>query len=216
MLFYIVVGTILTLYSPATGSLLTDIVFLPFGVLFAKSLPREERDHYEGYGLFFMVFAACTILNLTWGAYFVDATVTSYTTTMSEKTVLIRLLMIIVFGPLSEELLFRGCLYGNLRLKMPRLLTCVLTSLLFGAVHGTTLHLFIGTLFGIFLCYIYEVYEDWRHTALYHALYNALTLSDISLIPWKPVFAFVFFTITALVMLVYFYRLIKTQQEGIR
>lgn len=42
---------------------------------------------------------------------------------------------LVVIAPIMEELLFRGWLYGNLRIRMPKWLAILLVSLLFGLVH---------------------------------------------------------------------------------
>lgn len=43
---------------------------------------------------------------------------------------------LIVVAPLAEEILFRGFLYGRLRRRLPVWVSIIVTSLLFGAVHG--------------------------------------------------------------------------------
>ncbi|MBR0423967.1 CPBP family intramembrane metalloprotease [Candidatus Saccharibacteria bacterium] len=40
-----------------------------------------------------------------------------------------------VFAPMIEELIFRGWLYGNLRIRAPKIVAILLVSLLFGLVH---------------------------------------------------------------------------------
>ena len=40
-----------------------------------------------------------------------------------------------VFAPIMEELIFRGWLYGKLRIKIPKVVAILLVSLLFGLVH---------------------------------------------------------------------------------
>lgn len=45
-------------------------------------------------------------------------------------------LTLVVLAPLAEELLFRGYLYGKLRSWMPVLLAAIVTSVIFGVVHG--------------------------------------------------------------------------------
>ncbi len=43
---------------------------------------------------------------------------------------------LVILAPIAEEILFRGYLYGKLRKYMPFWATALLTSLLFGLVHG--------------------------------------------------------------------------------
>lgn len=42
---------------------------------------------------------------------------------------------LVVIAPIMEELLFRGWLYGKLRLEIPKVAAIIITSLLFGLVH---------------------------------------------------------------------------------
>lgn len=42
---------------------------------------------------------------------------------------------LVIIAPIIEELIFRGWLYGNLRLKIPKPLAILIVSLLFGLVH---------------------------------------------------------------------------------
>jgi membrane protease YdiL (CAAX protease family) len=57
------------------------------------------------------------------------------TITMQYQYVLAFLTLIVV-APLAEEILFRGYLYGKLRKHVPLWLAVLVTSALFGAVHG--------------------------------------------------------------------------------
>ncbi|MBR3252524.1 CPBP family intramembrane metalloprotease [Candidatus Saccharibacteria bacterium] len=43
--------------------------------------------------------------------------------------------MLAVFAPIVEEIIFRGWLYGKLRVKIPKWVAILVTSLLFGLVH---------------------------------------------------------------------------------
>lgn len=42
---------------------------------------------------------------------------------------------IVVVAPIMEEIIFRGFLYGKLRLKIPKWVACLVTSLAFGLIH---------------------------------------------------------------------------------
>jgi membrane protease YdiL (CAAX protease family) len=49
---------------------------------------------------------------------------------------LLAFVTLIVVAPIAEEILFRGYLYGKLRKAMPTWVAMLVTSVLFGAVHG--------------------------------------------------------------------------------
>lgn len=49
---------------------------------------------------------------------------------------LLAFLALVIFAPIAEEVLFRGYLFGKLRQKVPLWVAILITSVLFGAVHG--------------------------------------------------------------------------------
>ena len=52
---------------------------------------------------------------------------------------LISALSTVLFAPIAEEVIFRGLVYTRLRRAMPAALACVLSSLVFGLLHGQLL-----------------------------------------------------------------------------
>lgn len=47
----------------------------------------------------------------------------------------IAFLALVIIAPLAEELIFRGWLYGHLRIKIPKTIAIIVTSLVFAVVH---------------------------------------------------------------------------------
>jgi len=79
-----------------------------------------------------------------------------------------------VFAPIIEELIFRGWLYGKLRIKIPKWLAIILVSLLFGLVH---LQWNIGiTVFcmSVISCILREVTGTIYAGTLLHILSNGI------------------------------------------
>lgn len=58
-----------------------------------------------------------------------------YSLYMSGPERAIAFLMLAVVAPIMEELIFRGWFYGKLRVKVPKVVAILATSILFGAVH---------------------------------------------------------------------------------
>jgi membrane protease YdiL (CAAX protease family) len=73
-------------------------------------------------------------------------------------TVPVQILLIVVAAPISEEICFRGMLYGGLRERFPRLAAALIAGLVFGALHALTGLSAVPPLvaFGFFLCLLYE------------------------------------------------------------
>jgi len=90
----------------------------------------------------------------------------------------VQVLLIVVAAPVSEELCFRGMLYGGLREKMPRLAAALLAGVVFGGLHAL-----VGVtavpplmLFGVILSLLYEKTGSIVPGILLHMLNNSIAL----------------------------------------
>jgi uncharacterized protein len=90
----------------------------------------------------------------------------------------VQVLLIVIAAPISEEVCFRGMLYGGLREKLPRFTAALIGGLIFGALHAVTGLSAVPPLmvFGIILCLLYEkTGAIWPGIAL-HMLNNSFAL----------------------------------------
>jgi uncharacterized protein len=90
----------------------------------------------------------------------------------------IRILLIVVLAPISEEVCFRGMLFGGLREKLPRLGAALISGLIFGGLHATTGVTAVPPLivFGVLLALLYEKTGSIVPGILLHMLNNAVAL----------------------------------------
>jgi len=90
----------------------------------------------------------------------------------------VQLLLIVVAAPVSEELCFRGMLYGGLRERLPRLGAALVAGALFGALHLLTGITAVPPLiaFGFVLCLLYEKTGSIVPGVLLHMLNNSVAL----------------------------------------
>lgn len=86
-----------------------------------------------------------------------------------------------VVAPLSEELLFRGCLYRFLKAKISLWFALVLSGLLFAMLHHNLLSLFPLFILGIILAYVYERTGSLKVPILMHGIFNGNTIIVIVL-----------------------------------
>ena len=88
--------------------------------------------------------------------------------------------ILVVFGAaISEEILFRGLIFGALRSHVPFWLAALLSSAFFGLVHlpaGSVAVVLLLTLFGLMLAYIYERTGSIGPCIVLHAINNALAV----------------------------------------
>jgi uncharacterized protein len=93
-------------------------------------------------------------------------------------TVPVQVLLIVIAAPISEEVCFRGMLFGGLRERLPRLLAALIGGLVFGALHAITGLSAVPPLifFGFVLCLLYERTGSVVPGIILHMLNNSVAL----------------------------------------
>lgn len=82
----------------------------------------------------------------------------------------IPVLFLVLIGPLLEELVFRGFLYGPIRRRVGSTIAIVLTAFLFMLGHGQLAQ--STFVFGLFFAYLYESTQSLVPSVLFHVLLN--------------------------------------------
>jgi membrane protease YdiL (CAAX protease family) len=90
----------------------------------------------------------------------------------------LQVLLIVIAAPISEEVCFRGMLYGGLRERLPRIPAALLGGLIFGGLHALTGVSAVPPLmaFGFILCLLYEKTGSIVPGILLHMLNNSVAL----------------------------------------
>ncbi len=90
----------------------------------------------------------------------------------------VQILLIAIAAPVSEELCFRGMLFGGLRNRYPRWIAAAVAALVFGALHALTGISAVPPLiaFGFILCLLYEKTGSILPGILLHMLNNSVAL----------------------------------------
>jgi membrane protease YdiL (CAAX protease family) len=90
----------------------------------------------------------------------------------------VQILLIAIAAPISEEICFRGMLYGGLRERLPRLAAALIAGLVFGGLHALTGVTAVPPLifFGFVLCLLYEKTGSIWPCILLHMLNNSVAL----------------------------------------
>jgi membrane protease YdiL (CAAX protease family) len=90
----------------------------------------------------------------------------------------IQILLIVVAAPISEEICFRGMLFGGLRERLPRAAAALLAGLVFGGLHALTGVTAVPPLmfFGFVLALLYERTGSIWPCILLHMLNNSVAL----------------------------------------
>jgi len=93
-------------------------------------------------------------------------------------TVPVQVLLIVIAAPISEEVCFRGFLFGGLRERWPRIVAALASGLVFGGLHVTTGVSAVPPLifFGFILALLYEKTGSIWPGILLHMLNNSVAL----------------------------------------
>lgn len=84
----------------------------------------------------------------------------------------IGLLLYGVVSPFVEEVIFRGFLYGRMRVYMPKIWAILISALLFGIYHGNLVQGIYGFVMGILFTVVYEKYRNFYLAAIMHSIAN--------------------------------------------
>lgn len=90
-----------------------------------------------------------------------------------------QILLIAIAAPISEEVFFRGMMFGGLRRRMPMLLAALISGIVFGGLHAVTGISAVPPLiaFGFILALLYEKTGSIVPGILLHALNNSVALA---------------------------------------
>ena len=90
----------------------------------------------------------------------------------------VQILLIVIAAPISEEICFRGMLYGGLRERFPMIVAALIAGLVFGALHALTGLSAVPPLiaFGLVLCLLYERTGSIVPGIVLHMLNNSVAL----------------------------------------
>jgi membrane protease YdiL (CAAX protease family) len=90
----------------------------------------------------------------------------------------VQILLIVIAAPVSEEVCFRGLVFGGLRTRLPRLAAALISGLVFGGLHATTGVTAVPPLifFGFILALLYEKTGSIVPGIMLHMLNNAVAL----------------------------------------
>ncbi len=82
---------------------------------------------------------------------------------------------LLIYGlikPIEEELVFRGLIYGRMRLYYPMMFCIPISALIFGAYHGNFVQLLYGFIMGCLLAWLFEKYRSLKANVIFHSAAN--------------------------------------------
>ena len=92
---------------------------------------------------------------------------------LSSESSVLSFLAVAIAAPAAEELCFRCLLFTRLRQGMPQLAAALLSSLLFGLIHGSLIWFFYTFPLGLVMVWIFCRYRSLWASILFHMAFNA-------------------------------------------
>lgn len=175
------------------GTHMTALAALFF---FFKSQPVKFRDPFDSRGLgwgrsfvvalysYLAVFPLLALLTLGWQSLLEglgrepapQETVMIFTQVEQFHLLVLMIVLTIVLAPVSEEILFRGCLYRFIKAKTSIVVALLLSGVLFSLLHHNLLGFLPLLLLGVALAYSYEMSGSIKVPILFHGIFNLNTV----------------------------------------
>jgi uncharacterized protein len=177
----------LTTLGSVLAQLATAIAFVMVPMAIAAQRGAETvreilyRLGVRSFGLSALKWMAAAV-----GAYLVFAALYSLLIVQPEQEdiadafgpIAVQILLIAIAAPISEEICFRGFLFGGLRERLPRFSAALLSGVIFGSLHAATGLSAVPPLivFGLLLALLYEKTGSIVPAIVLHMLNNGVAL----------------------------------------
>ena len=115
---------------------------------------------------------------LTNGDYILDffETFNESANTIYNGNIFVQIIATSVCAPLVEELLFRGVLYKRMRTRLKVVPSMLISSAIFGIIHGNLVQFIYAFLIGMILSFVYEKFKNIWAPIILHAGANLLSV----------------------------------------
>ena len=118
----------------------------------------------------------------------------------------------VLMAPVLEEIVFRGLVYTRLKKGMPAIVAAVLSSLLFGIMHGTIIWVIYAFVLGMVMTWVFERYQSLAANILFHFVFNLMGLG-LGMIPESAEFVIWILFVVSIVGCVFMFKQIVKVTE---
>lgn len=186
--------------SLAASMLLQALLYVPMVLRFAL-LPKTEREPLRFGRTVCIVFQSVGLIllfSMVLGLLHTDELIMQLThcpeqqdvvQSMMDGNITQRLVLAaaaVIMAPIGEEVCFRGFVYNILKQRAGVWAATLATGMLFGAIHASLVQFLPLAFFGIVQCVIYERTKTLLVPMAVHAVFNALSVLTILLMPYLP------------------------------
>lgn len=181
-IFYISTGHDAALFSQYLANkqiflvILLAIIFLPIFIIQYKKQKYQEKKIKKVSTWFFLMISGILLSILYNIVGFYSSHIFPITDLYQENTrIFITLLSTGLFGPIIEELLFRGIMYNEAKKIYPNMKSILLVTTIFAICHTSIIQMIYAFALGFILIYVYEKYHTIKAPIILHMASNITT-----------------------------------------
>lgn len=93
-----------------------------------------------------------------------------------EAAIWLQLVATVIIAPIEEELLFRGLLFKRMRRQQGFYSSMIVSSLIFGLVHGNLVQFIYAMMAGMFFAFVFEAYKNIWAPIIMHMAANLVSV----------------------------------------
>lgn len=90
------------------------------------------------------------------------------------ETIVPYTVLTLILAPIAEEILMRGLVFNAIK-KVSVLAAYIVSALVFGLMHQTLIHIYVGFMTGLFFAIIHEYTGSLKYSIYFHSFYNFLS-----------------------------------------
>lgn len=147
---------------------------LSFGGLRYATVPPAEYLKIVALGM-----ASAIVVNLAVslsGLVYLSPKYQEVSNILYSGSIFIEILSAVIAAPVLEEIMFRGLIFGRLRVYLAPKAAMVISSLIFGLFHGNLVQFAYAFIIGMLLAYVYEKYKKITAPIMFHIGANLLSV----------------------------------------
>ena len=162
--------------------LITMIIFIPILTTIYKKYKKENNFKISNIFVpMLMGISISLIYNIT--LYNLN-NVIDFTNIFKPSTlpIIVQIISSGICGPILEELIFRGIVYNKLKTFNKPMVSIILTSIIFGVIHGNFVNIIYTFGVSFILIYLYEKYKTLKAPIIMHIFLNTTIILVLPLI----------------------------------
>ena len=153
-------------------SLIIAIIFIPLLINDYKKYKKDKKTKIDYFNLILIGVVLSLIYNVF--AYYLNFLLKT-SLFDNNNNLIITLISTGLFGPIIEELMFRGIIYNELKNKYKNMKAILITTIFFAIIHFNIIQILYALAIGFILIFVYEKYKNIKAPIILHMASNITT-----------------------------------------